>query len=351
MAAGASGDDLFHDAVLDVLGTAVPYDSACMVTVDPATLIPTQATIRDLDHPDGVRIWAEVEYGEPAVGGFAYRTLATDPVGVGSLRRTTNPAGNPYFQRLLDPAGLHDEVRMVFRCPDGTCWGHAALTSEPGREFLDDDIEVLAHSLDIVAAGIRTTLLRQVQASAGDAAHGPAVVIAAADGEVESISPQATSYLEEVHQHFIGDSGANAVLMPPRMLALRLRRDGEHQARARVRRPGGGWLLLHAGYLDRPDADARIVVSIEPARPPEVVTLVAAALGLTPRESEILEQVLAGRDTVSVGRRLFISPHTVQDHLKNIFDKAGVHSRGELAGLVFSPQYEPAPQPPPANGW
>ncbi|WP_236777294.1 LuxR C-terminal-related transcriptional regulator [Arthrobacter crystallopoietes] len=39
--------------------------------------------------------------------------------------------------------------------------------------------------------------------------------------------------------------------------------------------------------------------------------------------------------------RLFISAHTVQDHLKSVFAKVGVHSRGELAARLRPDAVEP----------
>lgn len=45
--------------------------------------------------------------------------------------------------------------------------------------------------------------------------------------------------------------------------------------------------------------------------------------------------VKAGRTSIEVGRRLCLSPYTVNDHEGHIFDKAGVHNRKELMTWLF----------------
>lgn len=56
------------------------------------------------------------------------------------------------------------------------------------------------------------------------------------------------------------------------------------------------------------------------------------AIALSPREKEILRLLLAGESAKSMGRELQISPGTAQSHIKNIYLKLGVSSRGELFG-------------------
>jgi len=45
---------------------------------------------------------------------------------------------------------------------------------------------------------------------------------------------------------------------------------------------------------------------------------------------QVVRLLVAGLDTRTFTERLFISAHTVQDHLKSVFQKTGSHSRREL---------------------
>jgi DNA-binding CsgD family transcriptional regulator len=55
---------------------------------------------------------------------------------------------------------------------------------------------------------------------------------------------------------------------------------------------------------------------------------------LTRAELEVVELVAAGGTNRRVAEQLFLSPHTVNTHLRNAFLKLGVRSRVELARLV-----------------
>ena len=55
---------------------------------------------------------------------------------------------------------------------------------------------------------------------------------------------------------------------------------------------------------------------------------------LTPREREVLEHLMVGERVSGIARHLFISEHTVRNHLKSIFRKTGTASQAELVPWV-----------------
>jgi DNA-binding CsgD family transcriptional regulator len=109
---------------------------------------------------------------------------------------------------------------------------------------------------------------------------------------------------------------------------------------ARVLSRSGTWVVLHGAALVA-DGARRVAVIVEPAHPARISPLLMSAYGLTQREQEVTRLVLQGASTAEIAERLVVSPHTVQQHLKRIFEKTGVRSRRDLVGKVFFTHYEP----------
>jgi len=109
---------------------------------------------------------------------------------------------------------------------------------------------------------------------------------------------------------------------------------------ARVRAGPGRWLPVRASVLaDGPGRPGRR--DIESASPRELAPLLADAYRLTEREREVTRLVARGLPTDAIASRLHLSPRTVQDHLKAIFEKVGVNTRGELVARAFFQQRRP----------
>lgn len=92
---------------------------------------------------------------------------------------------------------------------------------------------------------------------------------------------------------------------------------------------------MRADRLIGEDDDGDTAVTVERASGADLLDLLFAAYSLTTREREVCQEVVAGRSTSDIAARLAISAHTVQDHLKSVFGKVDVRSRGELVAKLL----------------
>ncbi len=60
----------------------------------------------------------------------------------------------------------------------------------------------------------------------------------------------------------------------------------------------------------------------------------AGALGLTPREVDVLRLLTQGRSNREIGEDLFISPRTVNFHVTNLLAKLELDSRAAAAAFA-----------------
>jgi DNA-binding CsgD family transcriptional regulator len=68
---------------------------------------------------------------------------------------------------------------------------------------------------------------------------------------------------------------------------------------------------------------------------------VAACEDLTLQERQIAQLTLEGLSNPEIGAPLFLSPRTVEWHLRKVFAKFGIRSRHELAGALSGLDSEP----------
>ena len=78
----------------------------------------------------------------------------------------------------------------------------------------------------------------------------------------------------------------------------------------------------------------RLEPSADPVVPEPRPPSVAASLGLTRREAEVLALVAEGQTNRQIGQALFITPKTAGVHVSRILAKLGVTGRGEAAAVA-----------------
>ncbi len=334
----------FSVEATEVLRRAVPFDVSCWHTVDPGTILFTGNLHQDVTCSGS---WlAEHEYVLEDVNKWWFLAQSGRRAGASSLA-THGDLDRSARHRSQASYGLGDELRGAF-VVDDTYWGAVALLRGHDRPwFTADDVALLATMCRPIARAFRAALVAQPLGSATPVEEspvaGPGVVIFDGDGAVELISPGAQRWVEEIVElpapRAADESKAvRAVATRARALAEGPVVDGT--ARSRVRTRSGTWLQLYGTTLAG-DTDGRVAVIIQPAAPAEVAQLVALAYGLSHRECRVAQLAIRGRSAKEMARELAVSVHTVQDHLKSIYDKTGVRSRGELVGQVFLEHYVP----------
>jgi DNA-binding CsgD family transcriptional regulator len=326
----------------EILAPAVPhYMSPCWYTLDPASLLVTSHFQSEL--PELPPEWLAQEYYEDDFHNIA--SVARSERGLSTLFEATDgdPSRSPRWHANMTMGG-DQELLVALRTQAGATWGLIGLYREPGQPAFDaDELGLLRAVAPCLAEGARCGLLVG-EASDPEGADAPGLVVLKEDWSVESVTPNTDRWLSELPDGDWEEEGK----LPPAVLAVagRALRTAENRdaagevALARVLSQEGRWIVLHGASLVA-DGARRVAVIVEAAHPARITPLLMAAYGLTAREQEVTRLVLQGDSTAQIAERLVVSPHTVQEHLKGVFEKTGVRSRRELVGKVFFSHYEP----------
>ncbi|HEY1252688.1 MAG TPA: LuxR C-terminal-related transcriptional regulator [Thermoanaerobaculia bacterium] len=96
--------------------------------------------------------------------------------------------------------------------------------------------------------------------------------------------------------------------------------------------------VLRDGKKKKPSGLERGLAEKADARPPlwPMTRKSAPVTELTEREKEILRCLAEGLPTAAIGKKLFIAPVTVRNHVQSILQKLDVHTK--LAAVVFAYQ-------------
>ncbi|AUH41415.1 helix-turn-helix domain-containing protein [Streptomyces sp. CMB-StM0423] len=363
----------------------LPYDAAVWRTTDPATGLMTAPVRTENTDKRGCWDYWECELFDERVNRFA--DLARARVPVAALRASTGgePERAAIYRQFLRPRGLHDELRAVLRV-GGRPQGHLSLFRSRGRA-------PFSAAEERVVAGLTTPLARRLRSyaepAAGRADQGaeesvrngefrggrvgrdePGLLLFDAGARLVSANTAARRHLaalppgptRETALGLAVPAWLHGVVLQARAATAAESATADSAAgtpapadtadrppaataaapRVRLRTAAGRWLTCHASCLHGADGTPQsTAVVIEPAAAAEIAPLLADAYELTARELEITQLLARGLATEGIAAELFLSPHTVRDHIKAVFDKTGVSTRGALVGKLFLEHYEP----------
>jgi DNA-binding CsgD family transcriptional regulator len=320
-------------AAVRVLRRAVAFDAVAAVWFDPTAALPVDSWIDDSMIDDAGLHLAEIELDVARIDKFS--ELAASGRRAARLSEATygNPDGGHGRREPPRPRGVGDELLVADVGDSGLRGGFVLYRRQGAPHFTARDVNVLASFADECVEAQRVRLEQDLSAHGGDSDRG--LLMLDEDDGIEMADAGAAAWLDDLRA-----TGRRLPLVVT-AVAERAREieagrtDAAATATVRARSRSGRWVLLRGSALSNGGGASRIAVTLEPARAPELAEVIADAYGLTARERRVTQLVGRGLTTAAIAAQLYLSTYTVQDHLKAIFEKLDVSSRGELVAQLF----------------
>ncbi len=327
----------FIREVGSLFARAVPRDAWAMHAVDPATLLPGCGAA-DVCFSNDVN-WeiARREFVERDVNMFA--DLARSTRGVAALQLTTAgvPQASLRFKDFERPFGISDELRVTF-VANSACWGISTFLRTGRVPFSAGEVDFISSLTACISSALRR--VAWVGAEVRAPRFSPAIVILNNENRIEEATSEAVTWLEELK--VIGAFMEPSLPLVATIVADQTRGSVEQHLPGgdfrRVRTTSGTWVSLRGARLRGTNGNGdggRVALTIEPASSDEIAEFLLTGHCLSPREREIAWLLAHGRASKDIAQMLHVSPHTVRDHVKKVFEKLAVHTRAELIAKLF----------------
>lgn len=250
------------------------------------------------------------------------------------LTATASPSESLVWQHVQREIGVVDAATVAFGDRYGA-WGFLELL-RTSASFTRAELDVLTALAPTITTGLRAAVARTFTAPPDPvqdprpAPSGPAVIVLGPDLAVRSQTDDAAVALMRLlpPDEPMAPIPAAAYNVGAALVAQEAGVPvGEPWSRVHL--GGNRWVTVRASRLGED-----IAVSIESSTPTERMDLFARACGLSSREREILGLLVVGLDSREIAGQLFLSEHTVNDHVKAILAKTGARNRQVLLARV-----------------
>ena len=179
---GLELDDFAH-AAITLLRRAVPGEGTCLLTLDPATLLPTGEVVDGGLPQEAMPRMTEIELQEPDFNKFASLARSTLPGGQPQRRHRGRLDRSRRQRELRGPSGFADELRVAVRDENGA-WGALTVLRQQGSpNFTSAEVRFAASLTGVLAGGVRRSML--TERGDGDADADIGLLVLAPDGTIE----------------------------------------------------------------------------------------------------------------------------------------------------------------------
>ncbi|MDI5976128.1 helix-turn-helix transcriptional regulator [Amycolatopsis magusensis] len=328
VACGATWDEL-GAMVSRALHRAVPHDALRLTGVGPGCGLSSFSFWHGYETDFGQALLRSCHIGEDP-----YRWEDLLPRAVPAALVGAGPAGDRRHRatrRLFADHGVGSELRLVLR-DTRHVWGTLGLLrTQGGTQFGTHDIATAARLTPALVAFLRQYVTAGTL-SPLEPNPPPGVLVVGADHQIRQATPQAIEWRRCLSSRqsapawtgktfFAGLSAAAA--RSPAAPTLVVGPSASY----------GRWVACQAELLgEGPGADVAVVIQAATAN--QLLPSLCFWYGITPRERQVVEHLCDAAAPKQIARLLELSVHTVNDHLRSVFRKTGLHGSQELVAAL-----------------
>lgn len=327
----ACGLDDFRRRAVAALRRLVPSEIASHVEMRPGERAASVVDPSDVHFPEGEEILARHGTDNPVVAHF-HRAPDDQVLKISDFIDRHELHCRELYQHLYRRVGTEHQIAFALSASKP---GIVAIAlSRRHRDFDERDRLLLSLARPhVIQAQRNATLLDQMQAAME---HGGQAMIALdRAGRVL----YATRHADRLLGDYLKDASSRGSALPEGLRAW------VSQERGRLA-VGGGVPTQASEYVVEGEGRRLVARYISGDRTSEgdLVLLCEtrdvggadlAALGLSPREAEVLGLVARGKTDAQIAEALVVSPRTVHKHLEHVYEKLGVQTRTAAISRAF----------------
>ncbi|WP_446936823.1 helix-turn-helix transcriptional regulator [Lysinibacillus fusiformis] len=322
----------YRQKMIEELRDFISFDAYCCTMTDTQTLFSIGAVTEQSIENIHQQIMS-LEYDSQDINSYVY--LVESGKYIGKLSDVSSQSKR--YREVLEPRGFSDEIRAALMF-QGQCYGFLTLFKriDNGQpHFQDADVNQVKILMPVMAEALMGFYHTIIDERLFIEEEQSGIIILNKEHRIISTNTKAAQLLTLLRNN----EGLLDWQIPKPIQAFCAKLQANKlnsQYSLLVPINNKGYVTVQASVLMTADSQQQIAILLNEASPKEMLTYLLIAYHLTPKEKEVVVEVMKGIPTKIIAQNLGISSYTVQDHLKLIFQKVDVADRNELVWKLFT---------------
>jgi DNA-binding CsgD family transcriptional regulator len=230
-----------------------------------------------------------------------------------------------HYHEYRSPVG--GSLLAIFRDQQRPVAAMQAYRRESNRQFRASEVAFLQQMSPVIGKALAASVAREqaMRDAEVESTTASGIVLVGDRGDVRFVTPAGETWLDALGER---DGGLPT---PVWATMAALRRSEPGSAAVVTTETPRGPVRVEASASGDPGVTAIVIAAHTPPPPPVVPT----TWGLTAQEQAVVSELALGKSNVQISQALFVSEHTVEWHLRSVYDKVNVRSRQEVIAALF----------------